>query len=543
MTPLRTTLASLLALSACLVWAQAPAAPEPKPATLLPGMGALHFPITTASAEAQRFFDQGLTLVYAFNHDEAARAFRRASELDPRAAMPYWGLALALGPNYNDTAVDEARTKATWDAIGKARALSATASDRERAYVDALARRFSPDPKADVKALWNDYRTAMRDLAARYPEDLDAATLYAESLMILRPWQLWATDGTPAEGTPEILATLESVLRRDPSHAGANHLYVHAVEASKNPERALPSAKRLETLVPGAGHLVHMPAHIYIRTGDYAGAGRTNEAAAAADRAYMDASGVRDGMYPWMYYSHNLHFIAIAYAESGQLSKARQGADALVANVAPHVADMPMLEGWLPIPTFVLLRFQRWDDVLALPQPGDKTLLTRGLWHFARGVALAAKKDVAGAQKEREAFAADAAALPPDTPWGLLNAARAVDDLAGRIAEAKGQRKAAIELWTKAVAAEDGLNYDEPPAWYYPVRESLGGALLRDGRAKEAEAVFHADLERNPRNPRSLFGLMRSLEAQKRTDEAEAVRRRFDAAWHDAEVALRVDDL
>jgi len=264
-----------------------------KPAALLPGLGNLHHPVSTSDLQAQRFFDQGLALIYGFNHEEAARSFRRAGELDPQLAMAHWGIALAVGPNYNEATVDTERVKAACEAINKARSLAEAAPEHERAYIEALAKRFSPDPKADFKKLALDYRDAMRELHRRYPDDLDAATLYADSMMNVRPWQLWAKDGKPAEGTDAIISALEEVLRRDPNHIGANHLYIHAVEASPNPERALPSAARLAALAPAAGHLVHMPAHIYIRTGDYAAAASTNEVAAEADRAYIKATGAK----------------------------------------------------------------------------------------------------------------------------------------------------------------------------------------------------------------------------------------------------------
>jgi len=540
-----------LAIIFCLFPATAAAqhehsATEKRPAALMAGLGNHHHPVATRNPEAQRFFDQGLTLIFAFNHPEAARSFARAAELDPQLAMAHWGVALAVGPNYNETEVDTARVKAAYEAIQKATSLSISAPEHERAYIAALAKRFSVDLKADFKKLAVEYKDAMKELAQRFPDDLDAATLYAESLMDLHPWQLWAKDGKPTAGTEEIVAVLEAVLKRDPNHIGANHFYIHAVEASRQPERALPSASRLGNLAPAAGHLVHMPAHIYIRTGDYAAAAKSNEEAAAADRAYIKSTGAQ-GMYPAMYYSHNLHFLVEAYNRSGQFQEAKRAAAQLAENVAPHVKEMPMLEGFLPSVTFVLLRFGHWDEILKSPEPDRAMAATNTLWHFARGAAYAAMGKVAEAQAEQGALAAAVKNIPGETPFGL-NAASSVLKIAeytleAKIAWAKGDKRAAVAAWHKAVEAQDALNYDEPPGWYYPARESLGGALLLNGDAAGAEKVFRADLEQNPRNGRSLFGLMESLKAQGKQAAAQLVQREFEVAWKNADTKLRVEDL
>lgn len=514
---------------------------------LLPGMGALHFPITTSSAQAQKFFDQGMTLIYGFNHDEAARSFRHAAKLDPKAAMPHWGVALAIGPNYNDTAISEERARSTWEEIEKAKSLAAGANDRERGFIEALEKRFSADPKADWPKRWLNYSEAMAELHERFPDDPDAGTLYAESLMLLKPWQLWKPDGTPADGTLKLVATLEQVLKQYPDHVGANHLYVHAVEASKNPERALASARRLETLVPGGGHLVHMSGHIYMRVGDQEAAAKINEAAASADRTYMQVSGVREGMYPAMYYSHNLHFIAVGYAESGNYAKAILGAGQLASNVRPHIAAMPMLEGFLAVPRFVMLRSNRWDAILAEKAPDPAHLADTSLYHFARAVALLKKKERQGAEAERASFEAARGKIAGDAPFGLNTSAAVVKVAASvldaRLAEYDGNTKAALDHWRKAIDAQDALNYDEPPPWYYSVRESLGGTLLRSGDAKEAEKVFRDDLDRNPRSPRSLFGLTESLKAQKRDGEAALVAPQLRKVWKGPAGSLKVEDL
>ena len=353
---------------------------QAKPATLMPGLGNAHHPVSTSNPEAQQFFDQGLRLIYDFNHDEAARSFQRATELDPKLAIAYWGIAEAVGPNYNDPASED-RFKQAHEAIQKAVDLSSNASPSERAYIQAMAKRFPADPKADLKQAAEDYHDAMREVSKKYPDDLDAATLFAESGMNLHSWALWHVDGTPEAGTEEIVATLESVIRRDPNHLGAIHYYIHATEASPNPERALAGANRLAALAPNAGHIVHMPAHVYIRTGDYEAAVKTNEQAAAVDRAYIKASGAQ-GIYPLMYYSHNLHFIAMCASMNGNYAEARKNADLLVANVGQHVKDMPPLEGFMTIPMAVDVRFHKWNEILAMPQPDPAMKITDRILAF-----------------------------------------------------------------------------------------------------------------------------------------------------------------
>ena len=399
-----------------------PAAETPaRPAELMPGLEHHHHPIATSNPEAQRFFDQGLTLVYGFNHDEAVRFFRRAAELDPKSPMPLWGIALAEGPNYNMN-VDVQRERTAYEAIHKALSLAANAPENERAYVRALATRYSSDPKADLKKLAVDYKNAMGDLTRRYPDDLDAATLYAESMMDLHPWQLWTKDGKPTADTEEIISVLESVLERDPEHVGANHYYIHALEASPHPERALPSARRLETLVPAAGHLVHMPSHIYIRTGNYDAAAKSNESAVKADQYYLEATKTQDSPYGLMYYGHNLQFLAAAFMMEGRYMDARKAADDLVDNVEPYVRDMPMLEHFMPVPTFVLVRFHRWDEVVKSLEPSRKLTLTNALWHAAQGQARAAIGDVKRAELERATLASAIAREPADAPFGFNSA-------------------------------------------------------------------------------------------------------------------------
>jgi tetratricopeptide (TPR) repeat protein len=525
-----------------------PASPQAKTVSLMPGLGDLHHPVFTKNPEAQKFFDQGLRLIYAFNHDEAARSFQHAAELDPTMAMAYWGIAEAVGPNYNDPA-NEPRRKQAYDAIQKALQLSADAPVNERAYIEALAQRYADDPNADLRQLAVNYANAMREVMKKYPDDLDAATLFAEAEMNLHPWGLWKADGTPEEGTEEVISVLESVIRRDPNHMGAVHYYIHAVEASPNPERALASANRLAALAPAAGHLVHMPAHIYIRTGYYDAAVKTNEQAAAADRAYIEASGVQ-GLYPMMYYSHNLHFIAISAGMTGQFSEAKRAAAQLVDNVRPHVKDMPPLEAFMIIPPAVLVRFHHWSDILRLPAPDPSMKIATSFWHFARGMAFAGTGKLSEAQAEHTELVAIENATPADAIYSMPfnNKTRDIlkiadNVLAAKIAMARCDPASAIPLLHEAVAVQDSLNYGEPPDWFFPVRESLGAALLINGNAVEAEKVFREDLQRNPRNPRSLFGLRESLKAQKRDYDAHFVDTQFRAAWKAADTQLSLQEL
>ena len=518
------------------------------PVTLVTGLGDLHHPVSTKSPQAQQFFDQGLRFIYAFNHDEAARSFQHAAELDPKLAMAYWGVAEAVGPNYNDPA-DPDRYQKAHEAAQKAVDLSGAASPSEQAYVAAMAKRFPSDPKSDLKKAAENYHDAMRQVVSQFPDDLDAATLFAEAGMNLHPWGLWHPDGKPEAGTEEIVATLESVLKRDPNHMGAVHYYIHTVEASPTPERALAGANRLAALAPAAGHIVHMPAHIYIRTGDYAAAVKTNEQAAAVDRAYIKATGAQ-GIYPMMYYSHNLHFIAMCSAMNGNYTEARKNADLLEANVAPHVKDMPPLEGFMTIPTAVEVRFHHWDDILKMPAPDPAMKIATVFWHFGRGMALAGTGKTSEAEAEYKIVSDAEAATPPDVIFAMPinNKAKdimkiAKDVLGAQVAMAKKDNAGAIVMLREAVAIQDTLKYGEPPDWFFPVRESLGAVLLMTGDAAGAEKVFRADLERNPRNPRSLFGLHQTLMQQKRDYDAGFIQKQFEASWKGGATALKLEDL
>jgi len=516
-------------------FAQHAHAESPQPAVAIEqGLGDLHWAVTTSNADAQRFFDQGMRYTYAFNHDMAIQSFRRATELDPDLAMAYWGVALALGPNIN-LDVDPDREKQAYDAVQAALAHLSNASAKERELVNALAKRYSNDPAADLHALAEHYSRAMGEVAKQYPDGPDITTLYAESLMDLRPWKFWTHGGEPAEGTEEIVRQLESVLAKHPRHMGANHYYIHAVEASRHPERAVASAQRLHTLAPSAGHLVHMPAHVLQRTGDYAGAALANENGARADREFIRVHGP-GGVYPLMYYNHNLQFGSASHAMQGTFADAKRMADELAANVAPIAKEMAMVESAVSTPILVLVRFGRWTDAIATPLHEGAGPLAKTLWHFARGVAFARVGNVLGAQSEQRDFEAARAVVADDNAM-FQNSQRRIAEVAsrvlnGRIAEASGERAAAVAEYEAAVTLEDALNYNEPADWFYPVRETLGAALLRAGRHADAARVFEADLRHNPHNPRSLWGLAAARRGDKKLT-AE-----FQRRWKGAPLTL-----
>ncbi|HYP14972.1 MAG TPA: hypothetical protein VEQ63_13680, partial [Bryobacteraceae bacterium] len=397
-----------------------------KPAELWEGLGTHTHPIATKSQLAQKFFDQGLALIYGFNHDEAARLFARAAELDPKSPMPHWGIALALGPNYNLPPMPEREEKA-WKAIERAVALAPGAPANEKAYVAALVKRYSKDPKEDRQKLAITYKEEMKRVMQQYPDDLVASTLYAESLMILRPWALWSAEGVPAEGTLEVVDVLEGVLRRDPEHPGANHYYIHAVEASKNPEKALPSAMRLGAIMPGAGHMVHMPSHIFIRTGEHEMSAQVNETASEVDRKYLERSGVR-GMY-LMYYAHNMHFVSYARMMQGRFQPALDWAKRLKSSVNDEIDKMSMLAPYGTYDWMVLTRFGKWDEMLAQPEPQVKNGYVQAMYRYARAAALAGKKQVQDAQAERERMGAIYNRVP-ESDTLMINTARSVLEIA-----------------------------------------------------------------------------------------------------------------
>lgn len=516
------------------------------PGPLFNNLGDLHHPITASSARAQRYFDQGLVLRFGFNHPEAIRSFRSAATLDPRCAMAFWGVAYALGPHVNRpmTAEDNA---GAWAALQQAVALKSAVSPREQAYISALEHRYQAEHVEDRSALDRAFADAMRDLVRAYPDDLDARTLFAEALMDTMPWDYWTKDRSPKPETEEAFAALRYVIARQPDHPGANHFYIHAVEAGPHPEWGLPAADRLRDFAPGAGHLVHMPSHIYIRVGQYAEAILANERAVKADRDYIRSCRAQ-GFYPGVYYPHNLHFLWWAQVFDGRsaaaLRTARRVAEYAGDNYCgPSKAlEAPRLRH---LPWLTLVRFGQWDDMLAVAQPAAEKdfLVDRALWHFTRGLAQVGRGDADAAAGElasliRLAGSAEAHAL--DSPVFPVSATLTVAQhwLAGRVAAAQGEQAAAIRELEAAVAAEDALPYMEPTFWPLPVRPTLGAALLRAGEAARAEAVFREDLARVPRNGWGLLGLEQSLRAQSKPEAAELVGREQQAAWARADRPL-----
>jgi tetratricopeptide (TPR) repeat protein len=512
------------------------------PPPLSDDLGSHHQAITTESPQAQAYFDQGLRLVYAFNYYEAQRAFREATRLDPDCAMCYWGVALTYGANYNSP-TDADRERGAWEAIQKARAKASRVTAREQATIEALAARHSPHPKTDRAALDRAYADAMREVTRRFPDDHDAATLFADAMMNLRPWRLWAQDGRPEPGTEEIIQTLERVLVAAPNHPGANHLYIHAVEASPDPGRGTAAADRLGPLMPGAGHLVHMPSHIYLRVGRYADAVTANERAVAADRAYF-AKAQPSPPYRMGYYPHNIDFIWLAASMEGRsadtIRAAREFAGAVPADM---VRTMPEMETGPAAPYFALARFGRWTEILEEKAPAAGQFYVVGAWRYARGLAFAAtgrgdlaRAELAELRKLSETVPADRTVASFFKQADMLRLAG--DTLAGEIAARGGDTTAAVRHFSEAIRAQDGHWFTEPPPWYFPVRQALGAALLEGGRAAEAEEVYREDLNRNPLNGWSLFGLARSLRAQGREAEASVVELRFQRAWAQADVTL-----
>jgi tetratricopeptide (TPR) repeat protein len=513
-------------------------------APVLEGLGDHRHGVTTKSERAQLFFDQGLKLTFGFNHEEALRAFKEAARLDPDCAMAYWGWALVLGPNLNLAMRPEVVEQA-YDAVQMAEKTSDEVSPKERDYIAALTKRYTSDPKVDRRPLDAAYAEAMGALHAKYPDDDDAATLYAAALMNLMPWDYWAKDGRPKhEGTETALKVLESVIDRNPAHAGALHYYIHLVEAA-HPERGERAADLLRGLAPGAGHLVHMPSHIYMRLGRYAEAFEANLKAVRADEGYITQCRAQ-GIYPLNYYPHNLHFLAWAATMQGRSAEALTSARKVAARVPRdmHGNDWALYETFLTMPLDVMVRFGMWDDILAEPQPSKRARFWTGMWHFARGMAYAHTNQVAPA---REEFAVlDRIAKDPVTRETSVNFSNAVtvltiarDLLAGELGLWDGEIDLALAHFARAVHLEQSLPYSEPPVWFTPARQYLGAALLRAARPLEAELVYRQDLAENPENGFSLFGLAQALEAQGLEDEAWSIRMRFEKAWEAADVTLR----
>jgi tetratricopeptide (TPR) repeat protein len=524
-------------------------AAEKLPGPLLDGLGDLHHPVTTQSKQAQRYFDQGLRLLFGFNHKEAIRSFRSAAQLDPDCVMAHWGVAYAFGPHVNKP-MDSNDTANAWVALQLAVGSKDKGSAKEQAYITALEKRYQPEHKDVRLALDQAFARAMRDLAKRYPDDLDLQVLFAESLMDTMPWDYWTRDRTPKPETEEILNALRFVMSRNPYHPGANHFYIHAVEAGPHPEQGLPSADRLLKYAPAAGHLVHMPAHIYMRVGQYQDAIIANEHAVKADRDYIRHCRAL-GFYPGVYYPHNLHFLWWAQLFEGESKDALATANQAVTYALDNycgpkkVLEAPRLRH---LPWLTLIRFGRWDEVLAVAQPPTTNdfLVDRAFWHFTRGLAFAAKRDAVAAEREQralETIAASDEAKKLNSPYFPVTdtLGLAVHWLGGKVAGAKGETPDMIAQLQKAVAAEDAMPYMEPSFWPIPVRPTLGAALLQSGDAAAAEQVFREDLKRWPRHAWSLFGLEQSLRRQGQTESADLVLREFEAAWKGADVKLALE--
>lgn len=509
------------------------------------GLGDYHFKVSTANAAAQKFFDQGLSLYYAFNHAEAYRSFREASRLDPNCAMAFWGQALCLGPNIN-APMDAADASVVFNAIQKAVFLAPKLTEKEQAYIMALSQRYMANPPANRAHLDSAYARSMKKVVGKYPDDLDAASLYAEALMDLSPWNFWLQDGSAQPWTAEILALLEGVLKRDQNHVGANHFYIHAIEASQKAEAGLPSAKRLETLLPAAGHLVHMPSHIYIRTGRYHEGSLSNEASIKADEAYLNQCNSQ-GLYALLYHPHNYHFLWACTTLEGRKKYALE-----TAHVLRTKADTALMEGpfgffvqhMYATPIFAMVRFGEWDKLLKMPEPQKNAIYARAMWHYGRGVAYAKKGKTDLAEKEGLALLP----LRNDTTLsgisvGALNTPNALIEIAGtvlgaEITIAKKNYDKAILTLKAAILLEDNLNYNEPADWHHPVRQILGAVLLEKGRTREAKALFLEDLKTYPENGWSLNGLLQCLLRESRTDEAKRVRERLEKAFTHSDIQL-----
>ena len=506
------------------------------------GLGGHTFKITTKSREAQRAFDRGLTQAYAFAYSAAEDEFRAAAAADPQCAMAWWGVALVNGPHINFPLVPPDNAKTAWEALTKAQALAPKTSEREQALIGALGKRYASPQPANRRKLDEAYAAAMREVWKAHLKDADIATLFAESMMDLRPWDLWTLEGRPQPGTNEIVSTIETALRLNPKHPGANHLYIHAVEASSDPGRAVPAADRLRNLVPASGHLVHMPAHIYARMGRWDDAATANVHAMRADASYR-AKHPRPGFYA-MYMAHNAHFLAYTAMMQGRSADAIRHARQMVRDVPEDFLTEygPIADGFMIFTSEALMRFGKWEEVLAEPEPRAELPLARALWRYTRTVSLIALGRLAEAEQEKSAFHAAASRVPRDAFFGNNSAhdllAIATHMMDGEMAAKNGQFDKAIVALRRAVALEDLLRYDEPPDWIQPARHTLGAVMLRAGRHAEAEQVYRNDLARYPRNGWSLFGLSKALRLQGKEAEANEADRQFKQAWMKADVKL-----
>jgi len=514
-------------------------------AMLFDGLGHFHRKATTSSAEAQKFFDQGMRFLWAFNHDESTRSFAKAVELDPSCAVCYWGVALTVGPNYNLPMMAEPRAKVAWEALGQAEKYSSQASPAEQALIAALSKRYD-GPKAldpsNERPVLTAYAGAMKAVAKKFPNDPDVQTLYAEAMMNLNAWKLWTLDGKPAPGTREIIATLESVLKRDPGHPGANHYYIHAVEASPDSGRGVAAAERLRGMMPASGHLEHMPAHIMERVGRYEEASEANRRGIGADLAYLSKTKPLD-YYNLVYTAHNYQFLAFSAAMEGRSEEALEAARRARQFVTDDlIATMPGMDWPFSEAYSVLVRFGRWDEMIAEPPPNPRFKALTGGYLYAKATALAAKGRVAQAKRTVGDLEKLARELPADAAAGFNTAkdVLAVGALVAkaRIADAQNDPEEAIDLLQQAVAKEDQLAYDEPADWFFPVRHVLGAQLLGAGRPKEAEAVYRADLKQHPTNGWALAGLSAALDAEKKSGAAAKAESQMESAWKNADIKL-----
>jgi tetratricopeptide (TPR) repeat protein len=533
---------AVIASSMWLVLVEGGARAADSSVPLFEGLGGFSRKVTTPSPEAQRYFDQGLAFLYAFNHDEAIRSFQRAGDLDPACAMAFWGVAVANGPHINNPVVPEDRAKAAWDALGKARARTAGALPVEKALIEALASRYALPQPEDRKPLDQAYADAMRRVWKAHPEDVDVGALFAEALADLRPWDLWTPEGEPQPGTEELVATLEGLLAVAPKHPLANHLMIHTVEASPHPEKADRAADALRDLQPGLGHLVHMPSHIDVRRGRWQQAIDANVKATLADRRYA-ARSPKQGFYR-LYMAHNHHMLTYAAMMTGQSELALRTIREMVADIPlEFVKENAWADGFLGMPLEVLMRFGKWDEVLAEPEPPEFAPISRSIRHYARAVAYASKGDVAAAEEEQAAFLEARARVAKEATFGNNSGSDILDVaehlMRGEILYRAGRTEEGIAALREAVAREDKLRYDEPPDWIQPVRHALGAALLQAGRFPEAEAVFREDLAKLPGNGWGLYGLQRAVQLQERHDEAAAAERQFDAAWEKADLRIK----
>ncbi len=526
---------------------QAPPDLAPVGATLLEGLGNYTFAVTTENPDAQRWFDQGLALTYGFNHDAAERSFLKAAEQDPDCAMCWWGASLVLGPHVN-APMDPANNAKAWDRLQRALDASEDASERERAYIRTLAARYAEAPPEDRRPLDEAYAAAMGELAAAYPVDVDAMTLHAESLMNLQPWDYWDAAGNPKGNTAKVVSQLESVIARSPDHAGALHLYIHAVEASNDPARGAAAADQLRELIPGSGHLVHMPAHIYARVGRYHDAVIANQKAIDADDAYLAICRPAPGVYPLGYVPHNHHFLWFAATMEGAsaiaLAAARTTGEKTSNPALMRTPGFEAMQNFALSPLLADVRFGRWQQVVDTPKPADDLPYMVAMWNYAQAMAAIRQGRIDVARPHHEALlkASTDPAIEQMMAWDRYSLAGGVRIaerfVTAELAGAAGDFNGAIAALEEAVAIEDTLPYDEPPAWHWPTRQALGAALLAARRPREAEAAYREELRRNPENGWSLHGLEKSLRAQGRRDEAKAVAQRFGRAWSNADIQL-----